>query len=185
MDAALGWLGEIVNALLQFVPRLVVVRQTHGGVKFAFGNHVTPMLCDNGLWLPLVGRTGLHIYLPLVTEIELVPIRRQPTNLSAQRLMTQDGVTVGVGGMIVYEIVDVVKLITGSWAYDATVRDYGMAAIKRVVGDNNFNTFFQQPDVIDTALTAQLAADLEPLGIRVLRVTLSDFATCFVHTNLA
>lgn len=179
METAFGWLGQIVSTLLEFIPRMLIVRQTHAGVRFRFGSHVSPILPTNG-----VRGTGIHVYWPIVTEVEIIPVKRQPTNLSAQRLMTADGVTVGVGGIIVYEVEDVVKVLTSSWAYDETIRDLGMAAIKHVVAANNFAFFSTDPQGADLALTTQLSQDLESIGIRVLRVTLSDFAPCFVYTQL-
>jgi len=34
---AFDWIGQIVEWLGRFVPRLLIVRSTHGGVKFRHG----------------------------------------------------------------------------------------------------------------------------------------------------
>ncbi len=67
MESALGWLGQIFGAILKFFPRIIVIRATHGGVKWKYGKYIRAM------------GPGVHVYLPLITEIMNIakPIQRQ------------------------------------------------------------------------------------------------------------
>lgn len=170
MESALGWLGDIIRALLMLVPRLLIVRTTTEAVKWVYGTKVVLMTHENGL----LG-TGLHFWWPLVTEKDIVPIKRQTANLSQQYLCTKDGQTVGVAGILVYEVVDTVALLTHCYDYEETIRDLALAAIKRVVVNHDFAFLRDEPHETDKDLTRKLRADLQRFGIKTIRVTLSDF----------
>ena len=53
MDKAFGWIGEIFQTLLKFLPWLVIVPATHGGVAFVRGHRVKewrPACTGTGRW---------------------------------------------------------------------------------------------------------------------------------------
>ena len=78
METAFAWLGQIFDAILSFVPRVLIVRATHGGVKWRHGSQVISML------------SGLHVYWPLVTEIEIIVTARQTLSLPKQDEQKKD-----------------------------------------------------------------------------------------------
>jgi regulator of protease activity HflC (stomatin/prohibitin superfamily) len=172
MDHALGWLGDIVRGLLTLVPRLVIVRSTHEGVRFKMGHKAIRM------------RPGIHWYWPLTTEISVVPTKLQPCNLQAQRIVTKDGITVVVGGVVQYEIEDVVSAVTKCWCHDTMIKDVAMAAIAAVIPRHNYEEFRTSRRKVNMALTKQLRRDLDGFGVRVRWVRLSDLAPCWVFSNV-
>jgi regulator of protease activity HflC (stomatin/prohibitin superfamily) len=189
MESAFGWLGEIFNALLSLVPQIVLCRATHAGVKFQAGRTVRLLRPDNGVPFPCIKwwksfpylwfqRTGVHVYWPLVTETEIVPVKRQTTNLVNQYLCTSDGSTIGVGGIIVYEVSDVEKLLTECYDYEDTIQDLALAAIKKVVTSHSITDLQKGNGKVDKELTLELRKDLSRFGVRTVRVTLSDLAPC-------
>lgn len=189
MDAALGWLGDIIRALIRFIPQVILIRSTHAGIKFRYGCQIIPILHDNGIllptikwykWLPYIGliKTGLHIFWPLVTEYEVVPIKRQTTNLQVQYLSTYDLKTIGVSGILVYEIRDATKLLTECYDYEDTIRDLALAAVKEVVIQHDLKYIQESGKELDLELTKTLREQLRPFGVRTIRVTLSDFSQC-------
>jgi regulator of protease activity HflC (stomatin/prohibitin superfamily) len=139
METALGWLGDVFRFLLSLVPRLLIVRATHRAVKFARGKHARVLL------------PGLHFYWPLVTEVEIVPVIRQTVDLVPQYLTTADGAPVAVSGIVVYEVDDVLRLLTECFDYDAMIRSFSLAAIKRVVANNDFALFYRPAERKPTA----------------------------------
>lgn len=190
METAFGWLGQIFDAILRFVPRVLLVRETHEGIKFQTGRIVKVLKCTNGLPFPLMfllfglipmiwfRRTGIHIYWPLVTEYEIVPIRRQTTNLVEQYLSTKDCKTVGVSGILVFEVYDVKKLLTRCYDYEDTIRDLALAAIKKVITSHTISSLQENSAEVDKELTEELKKELKIFGVKVIRVTLSDLAEC-------
>jgi len=187
METALGWLGDVFRAILKVFPCLVLVRATHAGVKFRHGSDVIKMTHENGarriginFWgyvpFPTIMRTGVHFVWPLVTEHEVVPIKRQTINLVQQYLSTGDNKKVGVGGIVVYEVSDVEKLLTECHDYDETIQDISLSGIKKVITSREFNFLLKQNSRVDAELTKTLRKDLSRFGIKVIKVTLSDFA---------
>jgi regulator of protease activity HflC (stomatin/prohibitin superfamily) len=187
VETALGWLGDIFRAVLRFIPQLIIVRATHAGIKFRHGSDVIQILHNNGVWrfnlswrFPFIRfrRTGIHFIWPLVTEHEVVPIKRQTINLAVQYLCTKDGKKIGVGGIVVYEIDDVEKLLTECHDYDETIQDLSLSGIKKVITSHRFAYLLENSNKVDTELTRGLRQALARFGVKVIKVTLSDFAEC-------
>lgn len=174
MEAALGWIGDFFRFFFALLPRLVIVKATHEGVKFVRGKRVVRI------------GPGLHWYWPLVTEVIVVAIKRQTVNLPTQRLIDRDGKTIVVSGIVVYEVSDVVALLTACWNYDQTIRDMSLAAVKDVVVSMGLQELLDPDLKIEEELEQQLAPELALFGIRVIRLTLSDLApaTVLAHCGL-
>jgi regulator of protease activity HflC (stomatin/prohibitin superfamily) len=165
MESVFGWLSDIFQAILSLFPRLVIVRSTHKLVKFIWGKHV--VVCNS----------GLSIYWPVVTEIDLIPVVRQTTNLNTQFLTTNDGHCLGVGAILIYEVEDVKKLLTHTWDYEDTIKDFCSAAVKRYICSNSFNQLLDSSVANDKKLTKELGQDLKCFGIKVIKFTLTDLAS--------
>lgn len=175
METALAWLGQVFEAILSLFPHIKIVRSTHMGVRFRMGRYPLLMSSNNGIF-----NSGIHIYWPVVTEIEVVPIKRQTINLPPQYVSTMDDKTVGVSGIVIYEVSDVVKLLTESFDYDDTVRDFALAAIKNSISQMTYDQIKQFPEEFDGVLTDTLSDQLTDYGVSILGVTLTDFSKCRV-----
>lgn len=172
-------ISQFFNFIISFLPRYTIIKTTHGGVKFVGGNIVTELSSSNGIFFPVFCRrwlikfrkTGIHVYWPIVTEVIQVPIKRQTTKLDKQILTTKDDHTVLVAGIVVYEVDDVTKLLTETWDYDDTIKDYATVCIQKTITTNNFK------DIQSINLNEELRKNLKPFGIKVIRVNLCDCAT--------
>lgn len=173
---ALNWIGQFFDAILSFIPHIKIVRSTHSGVRFRSGRYPQLMSAENGLF-----KTGVHFYWPIVTEVEVVPVKRQTVNLVAQYVTTKDDIAVGVSGIVVYEVSDVVKLLTESFEYDDTVKDFALAAIKNAMSSMTYIDIKESHEDFDEVLTDLLRKELQDYGINVLNVTLTDFTKCRVY----
>ena len=190
MESAFGWIGQLFESLLDFIPSILLVRTTHEGVKFKTGNKIKIIKCNNGIPFPYIRlfmgfipllcfyRSGIHIYWPIFTECEIVPIKRQTTNLVEQYLCTKDGKTIGVSGILVYEVSDVEKLLTECYDYEDTIQDLALAAIKRVIMSHSLKYLQENHTDTDKELTVALRKELNRFGIKTIRVTLSDLSPC-------
>lgn len=167
MDTAFGWLGKIIEWFGRFIPILVVVRATHNGVKFIRGSRIKKML------------PGLHVYWPLTTEIELIPVVRQTKNLFNQVLVTRDQKTVSAGIVIVYTIEDVIKAIGESWDINDTIIDISQAALISVITKMNLPELISEiTDKVENELSKTARAKLKPYGVAVIRCALTDLSPC-------
>jgi regulator of protease activity HflC (stomatin/prohibitin superfamily) len=169
MDAALGWIGEIVRGLLRFFPRVEIVDTTQAGVKFVKGKHVKPF------------GPGLLVYWPLVTELKFYPTARQPLNLPSQTLQTKDGKTVAVGGAVEYRVPDPTFLLTEVLDPDQTIRLIAAGAFHKVITGLSYEELSGAPKRALTLLRLELRERLSHLGVRVVSVKLTDFAPTRVY----
>ena len=186
MDVALGWLGEIARFIMKLCPHLVIIKTTDEALKWVNGCDEVLLTSRNGCktFFPRMSnswpffarkRTGLHWYLPVVTELCVIPVRRQTLNLEDQYLTTKDSKSVGVGGILVYEVKDTRVLLTSCEDYEDAIKDISLAVIKRVVTTKDFQWFVDNPHDADKLLTRSIRAELNSFGIRTKRCTLSDF----------
>lgn len=172
MDQALSWVGDIVRALLQFIPRRIVIRATHRGVRYRWGKK------------PLEMKPGFHIFWPLVTEVDTIVVARQSLNIPPQVLTTACGKEVSVGGYIVYGISDVVLAIgERNWDVDGTVREIAASAIVSVVAQITFDELLEliKNGSLRKRLRVECRKQLRQYGVSVRDCGLTDFAKCRVH----
>lgn len=169
MNAAFGWLGQFFEWFGKFVPRLIIVPTTHGGVKFVRGKHVKEL------------KAGLHVYLPLVTETIIYPITRQTNQLEPQVIVTKDGQSVTISCIITYEIDDVVSALSKTWNIDEVVNDVAQMGVVSVITDNTFDQLMGDIDSkIKEQLTEAARETLSDFGVKVLNCSLIEISPCLV-----
>jgi len=168
MESAFAWLGQIFDALLQFFPRRVIVRATHGGVKWKWRGE------------PVELKPGVRWYWPLLSEVEMHVVARQTINTRTQALVTKDDRQVAAGGVVVYSINDVVRAIGKlNWMPDDTVRDISQAAIVQVITSMTYAEIKEGlSGKVQEALTLRCRKTLRQYGIYVHRAALTDFSPC-------
>jgi regulator of protease activity HflC (stomatin/prohibitin superfamily) len=162
VGAAIGWVGDLVQAILKFFPRLVLVRETHRGVKFGRRGGATMML------------PGLRWWWPLISDVEVVPVARQSIDLPPQTLVTKDDVSVTASAVVVYEIRDAVKAYTTSWDFDSTISDVARVAFRDYIVGQDFEAMRSNPTKSDQTLVGLLRGALRPYGVGVLSVGITD-----------
>lgn len=175
MEALLQHLGQVVNWLLSILPHYVVIRKTHGGLKFVGGSKLVEL------------KPGIRWYWPIITQFECEPVTRQTFNLPNQVLETSDGVQVLVSGVVRYRISDVIKAFGNAWDFNEIMRDSSMAAVVTVVCSKThleLRTSLADRSMIRD-LTRQVRRELKPYGVSVQKAYLSDFARCVVIRNVA
>lgn len=175
MDAALGWIGQIFEAIMCIFPRLLIVRATHEGVKWRHGGEAIRLA------------KGLHVYWPLVSQIEMVVVARQTLNLPSQVLTTSDKRSVTVGAFVVYSLDDVVKAIgEQNWDVDDTVANIAMAAVVEVVTSHTLDELLKgvsegRKSRVARKLTVCCRSQLKQFGVAIARCGITDFAESQVY----
>lgn len=161
-----SFINDIVQALLKFIPRAIIVRLTHGGVKWRFGKWAKEMK-PGWIWL-----------WPLTTDYEIIVTARQTHHLPTQVLLTRDGKQVAVGTLIVYSIRDVMKAIgQRNWDTDSTVNDITLAAVVEEITKLTYEELRQEISIkVATDLTRACRKYLRQFGVYVHRVRLTEIA---------
>lgn len=167
MEAAFAWLGQIFEALLQFVPRRIIVRATERGVKWSLGPEPKEM-CP-----------GIRIYWPLISDIEIIIVARQSFNTPHQPLQTRDGVEVVAGGVVVYSIRDVILAIGKSnWSPEDTAQDIVQAVLADVVTSHDHEYILANLNGnIEAEITGKCRKRLRKYGVGVERAGLCAFSS--------
>ena len=171
MESAFAWLSQLVETFYKFIPHILIIRATHGGVKWVRGHKVIPL------------GPGLHWYWPLTTEVEVLVTARQTIAIPDQVLATKDNKKVVVKALVVYKIRDVLHAIGRvNWDVDVTVNDLTQAAVVHVVATHTYDEILKgiADETLTTTLTKAVRKELRQFGVYVVRSKLVDFAECKV-----
>lgn len=175
MESAFAWLNQLFQAIFQFFPRILVVRATHGAVKWVCGKKIVAL------------EPGLHIWWPLTTEVEVIVTARQTLAIPDQVMTTKDGRKVSVKTLVVYRIPDVVRAIGKvNWDVDTTINDLTQSAVIRVIATHTYDEVMHgiADETITKTLTHETRRELRQFGVHISRCKLVDFAECKVFKLL-
>ncbi len=170
--SAFSWLGDIFNWFGKLFPRILLIRKTHGGVAFRLGKYV------KGL------NPGIYVYWPIITEVVTYPTARQTTHLPTQCLMTSDGHSIVVGGIVRYKISNIVAALGEAWDIDDIITDVSLGAISIVITQKSLQQAAQDIKGIGEALTEAVKDELYEFGVEVLGVRLANCSKCLVIKNI-
>jgi regulator of protease activity HflC (stomatin/prohibitin superfamily) len=167
VESAFAWLNQIFQAIYQFFPRILIVRATHGGVKWVRGKRVVAL------------QPGLHVYWPLTTDVEVIVTARQTLSIPDQYMITKDWKTVGFKTLVVYRIPDVERAIgRNNWDVDTTINDLTQAAVARVIVTHTCEEILaaQANGSLAHMCTKEVRRELRQYGVYISRCKLVDFA---------
>lgn len=174
MDSLFAWVGWIAEWCSRFFPKWIILDPTIDAVKYVRGK---PKHCPGG---------RIHWYWPATTTFDTYPVARQADDLRSQTFMTADedrDVTVTVGGMIVYEVVDVMKLLPTTYRASQTIKDIALTCIHSVCCELTLKELkaTQKKGTLDTRLKNEAQKALADYGVKVLKVQLTDLARSRVY----
>lgn len=170
MDAAFAWIGQIVEWLGRLIPRREILTLTEGAVKFVGGKRA--VVCG----------PGIHWYWPWTTTWVTYPTARQADRLQTQTVTTVDGKTIIVGGIVVYAVSDIEKLLTLNDSPSVTIKDITMTCLHDVCCQMTWEQLMleQRKGTLDTKLKNTTQRALDDYGVRVIKTMLTDLAPCRV-----
>jgi regulator of protease activity HflC (stomatin/prohibitin superfamily) len=169
----LEWLSRLIDSFLSWIPRLVHVKRTHGAVIFTGANSKE--------WKP-----GLHLYWPLISEYIELPVVRQTHNAATQVVLTDEGQSLAVSAVIVYEISDVMAALSASYEVEDTIGDVSLTSVMEVIAGEPLKELAakQKDGRLAHELTLKARKRLRPFGVKVQAASLTDFSTCQVVKHL-
>lgn len=170
MAEAFAWIGQIFEWIGQFFPHLKIVPTTAAAIKFIRGSKVVPL------------GPGWHWYWPFTTMFVEYPVARQAVDLRAQTIVTRDDKTIVVGGLIVFEIVDIERCLAHTYDPEDTIKDISLSAIHDVVCQYTWEDLkeAQRNGKLNKKLREEVRRGLQPYGVRLIKATLTDLAICRV-----
>lgn len=166
MDKAFGWIGEIFQTLLRFLPWLVIVPATQGAVAFVHGHRLKE-------WKP-----GLHWYWPLVTTYKLMTTVRQTQRIQSKVVMTKDLRTVTAGALVTYVVDDVIAAVAKIADLPSDIMERSQGAILSVICEMTLEEIQFNRTIFNANLTARVGDVLNGYGVQILQAQLTEFAPC-------
>ena len=112
-------LAAFFHTLFIWCPRVILIRSTHGGVKWR-----AKLTDDESEPEVMELKPGLHWYWPLTSELELIVTARRPVDIPNMSILTKDGKSIIVSAAVVFRINDVIKALgEKNWDVDSTLVD--------------------------------------------------------------
>lgn len=178
MESALGWLGALIEWFGQFFPRWTIVNTTEAGVKWITRWRRT----SRWTWVSYIEvqafGPGMQFHWPVRTELLKHPVARQTLDLRPQTLSTADDKPILAGGLISYRIHDIEKALAHTEHIDSTIRDAALSAIHSVITKMTWSELkaAEQSEELDKKLRLAARRVLEPYGVRVIKMSITDLA---------
>ena len=171
MESALAWIGQIAAWIGQWIPRWQIFDVTTAGVKYVKGQ---PKECKAG---------RIHWYWPVTTTLDSYPVARQADDLRSQTIVTADDRTIVVGGMVVYEVTDIMLLLPHVFRASQAIKDLVLTCIHDVCCKMTWEELKagQRKGTLDTKLKNAAREALTEYGVRVIKVQLTDLAQARVY----
>lgn len=157
MESALGWIGELVQWLAAWIPRIAHVDVRHRGVRFVRGK-------EPKLVLP-----GLTLFWPIMTEMIVWPVITQTLRLRSQSLRTLDHQTIELEILVTYQISDIVALFGELHNPESGISDLCLGAARKVVCTTSLIALEQDVEQTDRQLLDEIRKQVNTLGVRIKR----------------
>lgn len=169
MNSALGWIGNLMEWFGQLIPKIILIKATHSGVKFIHGSKIKVL------------SPGIHFYWPIVTECEEFPTVRQTKSVHAN-LMTKDYKSIIITVVVTYSISNIEKALVKSYDVDDTIADITATAIVPTITGRSLNEIMNdmQEGFIKSELTEVTKQELKTFGVKVEKCSIKDFSPCLV-----
>jgi len=165
MSAVFDQVGQLLEWLADWFPRICICRATHRGVRFKWGKHKVEI------------KPGVYVFWPRVTEAFTYPVVQQTVNLPMQTLVTKDGVTVSFSGVVVFEITNIIKALGDTWDIEENVGNVSLRVAGQVLTTHDFVWLRENlTSGAERKLTVGCRSDLRKYGIKVLQMFATDFA---------
>lgn len=166
MDAALGWIGEIVAWIANWIPQIIHVKVTEQGIKYVRSK------------AKLI-EPGLHVYWPITTQVEIYPVVRQVMELPTQTVVCKDGdgnANVAVGGVVIYSISDLYMFMVENYDAADSMSEAAQTGIRKAVLAESVQSINEGRAKIDNRLTREVQNAVKEFGVEVEVARLTTFA---------
>jgi len=170
MDAALGWIGDLVRYFARLVPRLQLVRITERSIKFRRHRAAE------------VG-PGLHWWWPVTTEMDVYPVVRQIVSLEPQMIQTSEGKTIVVDGVIVYTIADLYTFCVDNHDAEQNMAELAQAGMRKAVLGTPIDEINAGRAKFDNRLTMEAQRSLKGFGVEIESMRLQSCTEGAVHIH--
>ncbi len=117
---------------------------------------------------------GLVFIIPLIDKPVRMDLRTRVIDVTKQRIITRDNVTVDVDAVVYFRITDPQKAIVEVQRYDIATSLLAQTTMRDIVGQKNLDELLSQREELNKSLQEIIDLGTDPWGIKVTAVTLKD-----------
>ncbi len=163
--ALLGWLGDFIQFVFSFVPRIKIVRCNQLGVRLVRGEAASKV--EPGVWW----------YWPWCTEIVELCVARQSFLVPPIAVESADGEKLSIACAVVYQIVDPIRYWVENFDADSNMAEVAMAGLREIAQAHKspeLSGGTQEDTRLGAKLARRMGKDLEPFGVEVIACRPTD-----------
>lgn len=139
-----------------------IVNQYERGVVFRLGKVIG------------VRDPGLRLIIPLVDRMIKPSLRIVTMPIPAQKIITQDNVTIDVAAVAYFKVTDAYKAVVEIENYDRAVNQIAQTTVRSVVGQFVLDEILSETPKINQKIQEIIDGHSEPWGIKVTTVEIKD-----------
>jgi regulator of protease activity HflC (stomatin/prohibitin superfamily) len=181
------WLTQILDAITSFIPRFYLIAVGRMGVK-----HTASIRIYWKKWRPAVEfpgkaialKPGLHIYWPLITEIEDYSVELDSMDIDIQTMLTADDVTVVVRCVLQFTIFDIIKARVRCNEFESTIVDLCAPQVALEISKWEYKENRLFLDDFNMKLKRSVGPKLRKYGIKAELFAIRDLAPARVLRNI-
>lgn len=151
----------VVLIIFFFSTALRVLKEYERGVIFRLGKV-----------LPQEKGPGLIVLIPIVDQMQKVPLRIVAMDVDPQDVITRDNVSVKVNAVIYFRVIHPIKAIIEVENYIYAMSQIAQTTIRSVCGQAELDELLSDRDKINSQLQGILDTHTDPWGIKVANVEL-------------
>jgi regulator of protease activity HflC (stomatin/prohibitin superfamily) len=151
-------LAVVVLAIIVIAKTAVVVPQQSAYVVETLGKYSRTL------------QAGFHILIPFVERTAYKhTLKEQAIDIQEQRCITRDNVQVGVDGVLYLQVLDARQASYGIMDYGFAIAQLAQTTLRSEVGKIDLDRTFEERQVINASVVAELDKASAPWGVKVLR----------------
>lgn len=139
-----------------------IVNQYERGVVFRLGKVIG------------VREPGFRLIIPLVDRMVKPSLRIVTMPVPAQKIITQDNVTIDVAAVAYFKVTDAYKAVVEIENYNSAVNQIAQTTVRSVVGQYSLDEILSETAKLNTSIQEIIDAHSEPWGIKVTTVEIKD-----------
>lgn len=154
----IGWLGDFIQFIISFCPRITIIRYNEAGVAYPGGKD------------PFKLEPGIHWYWPWRTKVVRHEVNRFTLPIEPIPLETEDGVKVEIGMVVTYSIKDVLAYEVENFDPDDNIRETAEGELCSIVRAHSWaelSANSEEGSRLETKLRRRMGKALEKFGVQV------------------
>ena len=119
---------------------------------------------------------GLVFVIPIIDNIIKLDLRTRVIDVTKQRVITKDNVTVDVDAVVYFRVTDPQKAVVEVQRYEVATSLLAQTTLRDILGNQTLDELLSKREELNKSLQTVLDQGTDPWGIKVSNVTIRDVA---------